>query len=112
MTSHSKKGRKRTGILAIILLIPPLILFLGYVFAGFGDRFMSSNERIENLLGNLPPWAQNYSLLLVISIIFCIISMILASGSYKKKSLPSRIRMLVVILISLFLILFDIGQLV
>lgn len=111
MTHHSKKGRTKTGILAIILLIPPLALFFAYIFTGLGSGFINSNERIESLLTNLPSWAQNYTLLLVISIALCTVSMILASGSYKKKSLSSRIRMLVVILVALLVLLFDVGQL-
>lgn len=112
MVSHSTKTKKKTGTLAVILLIPPLILFLAYAFTGLGGGFMTSTEKQESLLSNLPSWAQHYTLLIVVSIILCLASMILASGSYKRKSVSSRIKMLIVILISIVLLLFDIGQLI
>jgi hypothetical protein len=110
--SHRKNSKKLTGIIAILFLIPPLLLFVGYALTGIGGGYMSPVEKQETLLEHLPSWSQNYSVLVIVSIIFCFISLILASGSYKKKSLSSRIKMLVVILLSIFFILFDISQLV
>lgn len=112
MTTHSKVSRKFTATLAIIFFIPPLLLFIAYSGIGVKYGSMSQEGKIESFLSYFPSWMQNYAGINIFSIIFCIIAISLASRSYKKKLLSIRVIMLVIVLASIFIILFDISQLI
>jgi len=72
---------------------------------------MSRNDKIDSLMQPFPEWMQNYTAMVVASIILCIAVIALASRSYKKKLLSMKVIMLLLILASIFLILFYISQL-
>ena len=109
-SSHVKK--KVTAFLSILFLLPPLILFI--MWSSIGRRFPEMNqfERQETFLGYFSGLFKSIHVVDIISIIFCLVAIILASRSFQKKLLWLRILMLITVLISIFIILFDISQLV
>lgn len=111
MTKHKKVPKKFTAILAVIFFVPPLIFFIAYSSISLKYGQINKNDRIDNLLGLLPDWMQNYTVLVIIALIMSVIAIFLASKSYKKKLLSMRVTMLMIVLISIFLVLFYISQL-
>lgn len=111
MAKRTGISRRLTATLAIICFLPPLLLFVAYAAVGIRYGTMSKNDRIATLLEPFPSWLQNYTAMTIISLILCIAAVALASRSYKKKLLSTRVLMLMVVLISIFLILFNISQL-
>lgn len=112
MTKQAKVSRRFTATLAIIFFIPPLLLFIGYSGIGVTSGYMDRANKIEAFLSHFPGWMQNYTAINIFSIVFCVIAIALAARSYKKKLLSVRVIMLMVVLISIFIILFDISQLI
>lgn len=112
MTKRSRVSRRFTATLAVICFLPPLLFFIAYSAIGVKYGYMSRNDKIATLLEPFPSWMQNYTLMIIISMILSVLAIALASRSYKKKLLSVRVIMLLIVLISIFLILFDISQLI
>src|SRR6185437_3736038 len=112
MSTNSHVKKKVTAFISILFLLPPLILFI--MWSSIGIRFPEMNqvEKEEAFLGYFSALFKNIHVVDVISIIFCLIAIVLASRSFQKKLLWLRILMLITVLISIFIILFDISQLV
>ncbi|MEO8821716.1 MAG: hypothetical protein ABI267_05450 [Ginsengibacter sp.] len=112
MSTNSHVKKKITGILAIIFLLPALISFI--MWTSIGMRFSDMNQvsKEETFLGYFSGIFKNIHAVDIVSIIFCLIAIILASRSFQKKLLSLRILMLLTVLISIFIIIFDISQLV
>lgn len=110
MTTHAHVSRRFTATLAIIFFLPALILFI--IWSSIGLRFGEMNERdqIDTFLSYFPSWLQNFTTLHVISIVLCLVAIILAARSFKKHLLSVRVLMLLVVIGSIFLIIFDIFQ--
>ena len=110
-TNHHVK-KKVTASLSIVFLLPALILFI--IWTSITIRFSDMNEidQRETFLGYFSGLFKNIHVVNVVSIIFCVIAIVLASRSFQKRLLTLRFLMLLTVLISIFIILFDISQLV
>lgn len=73
---------------------------------------MSEGEKKDTFLSSFPEWMQNFSVIHILSIIFCIVAINFAAGSFKKNLLWIRISMMVIVMLSILIILFDIVQLI
>ncbi len=109
-SSHVKK--KVTAGLSIVFLLPALVLFI--IWTSVSIRFSDMNEidKQETFLGYFSGLFKDIHVVNIISMIFCFIAIVLASRSFQKKLLSLRFLMLMTVLISIFIILFDISQLV
>jgi hypothetical protein len=112
MSTNSKVSTKSSAGLAVLFFLPAFILFLMWMTLGWRYGFMSEVEKKDNFLSSFPQWMQNFSAIHILSIIFCIVAISFAAGSFKKKVLSIRILMMVVVMFSIFIILFDIAQLI
>lgn len=112
MSTNSHVKKKVTAFLAMLFLLPSLIVFI--MWSSIGMRFPEMNqfEKEETFLGYFSGLFKSIHVVDIISIIFCLVSIILASRSFQKKLLWLRVLMLITVLISIFIILFDISQLV
>lgn len=112
MSTNSHVKKKVTGALSIVFLLPALILFI--MWTSIGIRFSDMNEvdKQDTFLGYFSGFFKDIHIIDIISIIFCLIAIILASRSFQKRLLSLRFLMLMTVLISIFIILFDISQLV
>jgi hypothetical protein len=112
MSTNSHVKKKVTGALSIVFLLPALILFM--MWTSIGIRFSDMNEvdKQDTFLGYFSGFFKDIHIIDIISIIFCLIAIILASRSFQKRLLSLRFLMLMTVLISIFIILFDISQLV
>ncbi|MDE3183746.1 MAG: hypothetical protein KGM16_10040 [Bacteroidota bacterium] len=112
MSTNSHVKKKVTGALSIVFLLPALILFI--MWTSIGIRFSDMNEvdRQDTFLGYFSGFFKDIHIIDIVSIIFCLIAIILASRSFQKRLLSLRFLMLMTVLISIFIILFDISQLV
>lgn len=111
MTKHKKISKRLTTILAVIFFIPPLALFISYSSISLKYGSVSRVDRIDALLDPFPSWMHNYSAWVTTALVMSIIAIIMASKSYKKRLLSTRVSMLMIVLISIFLVLFYISQL-
>jgi len=112
MSTNTHVKKKVTAALSILFLLPPLILFI--IWTSISIRFsdMAEIDKQEAFLGYFSGVFNNIRVVNIISIIFCVIAIILASRSFQKKLLMMRFLMLLAVLLSIFIILFDISQLV
>ena len=112
MTKTSHVSRRTTAVLAIVFLLPALILFMKWTSIGLKVSGISEQEQVSMYLGFFPTWLQNMSTIHTISITCCVIAIILATRSYGKNLLSVRVLMLLTIVVALFILLFDIYQMV
>jgi hypothetical protein len=84
------------------------------MWSSIGIRFrdISDVDKQEAFLDYFSGVFANVHVVNIISIVCCIIAIVLASRSFQKRLLWLRLLMLITVLISIFIILFDISQLV
>ena len=111
MTTRSHVSRRLTATLAIIFFLPALVIFILWSTLGLRFGQMPIRDKIDSFLNYFPSWLQNFTTLHVISLVLCVTAIILAARSFKKHLLSVRVLMLMVVICSLFLIIFDIFQL-
>jgi len=112
MSTKSHVPSKITAAIAIIFLLPPLIFFMMWSSIGLRFTDMSMSDKTDTFLGYFPGFLKNLSAIQAISIVCCIIAIILASRSFKKHLLSIRVLMLLTVLLSIFIILFNIYQII
>ncbi|MEO9144332.1 MAG: hypothetical protein ABI237_02140 [Ginsengibacter sp.] len=112
MSTKSHVSRKITAALAILFLLPALIFFIMWSSIGFRYSGINASEQMDTFLGYFPEWLRNINAIHAISIICCVVAVILAARSFKKRLLTVRVLMLLTVLMAIFLILFDISQMV
>lgn len=110
-TSHSV-SKKFTATLAIIFFLPPLILFIIWSSIGVQYGAMSEAHRTRTFLEYFPEWIRNFTGIHVFALACCVVAILLARRSFKKKLLSIRVMMLFVVLCTIFLILFNIFQII
>ncbi|MGN6248743.1 MAG: hypothetical protein ACTHNG_10315 [Ginsengibacter sp.] len=112
MSTNTHVKKKVTAALSILFLLPPLILFI--IWTSISIRFsdMADVDKQETFLGYFSGLFKDIRVVNIISIFFCLIAIVLASRSFQKKLLTMRFLMLLAVLLSIFIILFDISQLV
>lgn len=110
-TSHAV-SRKFTATLAIIFFLPPLILFIIWSSIGLQYGAMSEAQKARTFLDYFPGWLQNFTGIHIFALACCVAAILLARRSFKKKLLSIRVLMLLVVICSVFLILFNIFQII
>ena len=111
MSSKSKISKKSSAGLAAIFFLVPFILFMMWVTLGWRHGYMSEVQKKDTFLSTFPEWMQNFSAIHILSIILCILAINFAAGSFKKNLLWIRIVMMIIVMFSILIILFDIVQL-
>jgi hypothetical protein len=112
MSTKSKVSKKSSAGLAVLFFLPAFILFLMWITLGWRYGYVSDIEKKDTFLSSFPEWMQSFSAIHILSLIFCIVAISFASGSFKKNILWIRILMMVIVMFSIFIILFDIAQLI
>ena len=112
MSTKSHVSRKMTAALGIIFLLPPLIMFVMWSSIGLRYSGIDADEQMDTYLDYFPGWLKNINTIHAISIVCCIIAIVLAARSFKKHLLSVRVLMLLTVLASIFIMLFDIYQMV
>jgi len=103
-------GKVRAA-LSIVFLLPPLIFFMMWISIGLRYSDMNSSEKTDTFLGYFGGLFENLYVINLISIICCLVAIVLASRSFKKHLLSIRVLMLITVLVAIFLMMFDIFQL-
>jgi hypothetical protein len=111
MTKKTHVSQKKNAVIAALFLLPPLILFLMWLFAGSGYGDLSESQMVDNYLSYFPSTIQNAKIIFIISVIFCLLAIVFSSKNFKREKLALRISMLVVCLAAIFILLFDIYHL-
>lgn len=111
MTTHAHTSRRFTATLAIIFFIFPLVLFIAWSGITINHGALTEREHIDLFLEYFPAWMQNFTGITIFSLLCCIIAMVLAGRSYKKKLLSVRVLMLLVVIGAIFFAIFNIAQL-
>jgi len=112
MSTKSHVPGKVTAALSIVFLVPPLILFIMWTSIGLRYSDMDNSDKIDAFLDYFSGLFKSIHVINVISIALCLVSIVLASKSFKKHLLSIRVLMLITVLVSIFLILFNITQLI
>lgn len=112
MSTKSHVSKKITAALAIIFLLPPLVLYIMWSSIGWRHGDIGASDQMDTYLGYFPGWLGNTNIIHAISIVCCIIAIMLAARSFKKRLLSIRMLMLFTVFIAIFIILFDIYQMV
>lgn len=112
MSTQSHIRRKTTAALALLFLLLPLIFFIMWSSIGLRYSGISATDQMEIYLSDFPSWLRNIDTIHTISIVCCIIAIVLAARSFKKHLLSIRVLMLLTVIVAIFIILFDIYQMV
>ncbi len=112
MSTKSHVPRRLTAALAIIFLLPPLVFFIMWSSIGLRYSGIDAQEQMDTYLTFFPEWLKNINTIHAISLVCCVIAIILAARSFKKHLLSVRVLMLLTVLAAIFIILFDIYQIV
>ena len=112
MTKTSHVSRRITAVLAIVFLLPALIFFI--MWSSIGLRFSGINEqdKMSTYIGYFPAWLRNITTIHIISIVCCVMAIVLASRSFSKDWLSVRVLMLLTVVAALFILLFDVYQMI
>ena len=111
MSTHSHVSSKWTAVLAILFLLPSLIFFVMWSSVGLQSG-ISEGEEIDTYMSYFPGWVRNINMIHAVSIACCIIAITLAARSFRKRLLSVRVLMLVTVLVSIFILLFDLIQMI
>lgn len=112
MSTKSRVPTKLTAALAILFLLPPLVLFIMWSSIGLRYSGIDAGEKMDTYLTYFPEWLKDINIIHAISFVCCIIAIILAARSFKQRLLLIRVLMLLTVLVAIFIILFDIYQMV
>ncbi|MEO6288802.1 MAG: hypothetical protein ABIO76_02710 [Ginsengibacter sp.] len=112
MSKSSHVPSRVTAIVAIAFLIPPLVFFIMWSSIGLQGSGLNANEKIDVYLGKFPFFMQSLTSINIISIICCLVSIVFAARSFKKRLLSIRVLMFLAVIIAFFIILFNIYQMV
>jgi ABC-type uncharacterized transport system permease subunit len=105
-------SRKITAALAIVFLIPALIFFIMWSSIGLRMTGINENDKMVTYIGYFPSWLRNIATIHIISIVCCVMAVILASRSFSKNWLSVRVLMLLTVVAALFILLFDVYQMI
>ncbi|MEO7962169.1 MAG: hypothetical protein ABIR19_11515 [Ginsengibacter sp.] len=103
---------KVTAVLAIVFLIPPLIFFILWSSIGLQSSGLNAREKISRYLEYFPQFMQNLQGINLVSIACCLVATYFAARSFRKRLLSIRILMFLTVIAAMFIILFDIYQMV
>ena len=112
MTKTSHISRKITAALAIVFLLPALIFFIMWSLIGIRISGINEQEKMSTYIGYFPTWLKSITTIHIISIVCCVMAIILASRSFSKDWLSVRVLMLLTVVAALFILLFDVYQMV
>ncbi len=107
MTTTKHLHSKTSAVLAILFLLPPLIMFIMWSSIGLHSGSLNANEKINSYLEMFPRFMQNLAAINILSIIFCLVSIYYAARSFSKRLVSMRVLMMIVVLVAVFIILFD-----
>jgi hypothetical protein len=112
MSTQSHVSGKTSAVLAVIFLIPAIVLFGLWTSLGFRNSDMGAGEKMDTFLAYFPSWMGNIYLIQGISFACCLIAIIMASRSFRKRELSMRLIMLVTVIAAVFILLFNIFLLI
>jgi len=112
MTTASHVSSKWTAAFAIVFLLPALLLFILWSSIGLRLSGMSEVDKRDTYISYFPGWLPNINAIHLISIACCLIAIAFAARSFKKHLLWIRVMMLMTCLAAIFIILFDIFQII
>lgn len=112
MTKTSHVPSKVTAVIAIVFLLPSLIFFIMWSSIGLQATGLNAKEKISAYLEKFPVFMQSITTINIISIVCCLLAIVFAARSFRKHLLSVRVLMMLTVLVAVFIILFDIYQLV
>ena len=84
------------------------------MWSSIGLRYsgISEGEKMDIYMSYFPNWLHNINTIHAISIVCSIVAITLAARSFKKHLLSVRVLMLLTVLAAIFILLFDIYQMI
>lgn len=112
MSTKSHVPKLITAIFSVVILLPALVFFFMYSSIGWRYGDISEVDKIDTFTGYFPRFLQNIHAIHIIAILCCIIAIVLASRSFRKRSLSLRLITLFVVLAAIFLLFFNFSQMI
>lgn len=112
MSTKAHVSKVFTGILSGVILLPAIVIFFIYQSVGWRYGEMSDTDKVDTFTGYFPGFLKNINVIYGISILCCVVAIIIASRSFKKRSLSLRLVTLFVVLVAIFILFFDFSQMI
>ena len=112
MSSKGYISKSTTAILALVFFIPPLYFFILWARLGWIDAEMDVDIKVGRFLGYFPHFLQSISRIHYISIVCCVMAIYLSAVAFKQHELYIRVGMMLIVLFSAFLLVFNIYQMI
>jgi hypothetical protein len=110
MTKKSHATQKKNAMLAAFFLLPALLFTLLWLSVALRYSDLTRSAKIDYFLDYLGGGIDNAKIIFFISMAFCVAALTYASKGFKKNLLSFRIMVLIISLLSIFILLFDIYQ--
>jgi hypothetical protein len=112
MTKSHLVSRRVTATLAIVFLVPALVLFLLWSSISMKVTGISEQDKLTYFMQYFPGWFQNMVLIHIIALSCSAVSILFAVRSFSKHLLSIRVLMLITVLVALFIIIFNLSQMI
>ena len=110
-TSHYI-SKKTTAILSVVFFLIPAWFFAVWARLGWKDPEMDVDDKVRIYLSYFPRFLQSVGRIHYISIVCCIMAIIVSAYAYKQHYLYIKILMMLIVLFSFFMLVFNIYQMV
>lgn len=112
MSKKTRVKSKTSAFLGALFFLPPLVIFLLWIITGIDSPGAPEFARQNQFIEFFPGWMQNFKMIHVFSVLCCIAVLYFATGSFKKHQLWIRISMMVMVMLSIIILLYDFVQLI
>lgn len=112
MSTKTHVHKIYTAILSVIILLPPIIFYFMFTSIGWRYSDISPVDKVDTFTGYFPGFLRNINVIHAISITCCLVAIILAARSFRKRSLALRITTLIVVLVAIMILFFDFSQMI
>lgn len=112
MSTSGYLSKKTITILAIIFFLIQVYFFLLWIQLGWRDPEMDYDEKVGHYLSYFPNFLHSVSRIHYISIVCCVMAIYLSTYAFKQHFLYIKIFMLLIVLLSFFILIFNIYQMV
>ena len=112
MSTNTHVHKVYTAILSVIIVLPPIIFYFMYTSIGWRYSDISQVDKVDTFTGYFPGFLRNINVIHAISIVCCLVAIILAARSFRKRSLSLRITTLIVVLVAIMILFFDFSQMI
>lgn len=110
MSTKANVSVNSARVLSFVFFGIAFILFITWMIVGWIEGPVSLAQKKAVFLDKFPSWL-SFTAIHILSLVCCIIAIAFASRSFRKKDVMWRVIMMVIVMFSILIILFDVAQL-